>query len=435
MSRLRDTSGQPAGAATGFLHGFPIMMVNAPSLPSERMLEIVTANTWMVVHRDHVLTDLVAATLVAVVATGASLVLAQAPQTDERTELARRAAERIRALQQEADGLASRARTVLGELRKLEIDRQIQAEQVAGVELELATVTAALDATTARVAALEAQRVSGTPGLENRLVAIYKRGRGGYARLLFEAADVKGFARVSRGVAAVARIDTLRIDAHRRTVRAEREALAELERRRAAVSKTQAQAVEARSALDQAMTSRNRLIDELDRRRDLAAQYVGELEAAQTEMARTVATLGAERHAPALPLTPFRGDLAWPIKGELVSRFGPTAAGRSGAPIVRNGIEVSASAGAEARAIHEGTVGFAAPFPGFATLVIVDHGRGAYSLYGHLASARVSPGLRVRRGEVVGEVGTTPRGVPALYFELRIDGRPVDPLQWLRSAP
>ena len=102
-------------------------------------------------------------------------------------------------------------------------------------------------------------------------------------------------------------------------------------------------------------------------------------------------TDGAARMVP-LPIRPFRGDLPWPIQGNVVSRFGRAASGRFGTSIVRNGIEVSGSEGAEVKAVHEGTVAYAAPFTGFGTLVIVDHGGNAFTLYGHLAEAVVSAG-------------------------------------------
>jgi septal ring factor EnvC (AmiA/AmiB activator) len=371
-----------------------------------------------------------------VLAVTAVVLGAQAPP-DEATELKRRAAVRIKTLQQEADRLASRSRTVFNELRKLEIDRQIQTERVNRANVEVAEVTAAVKAASARVAALEAERVAATPGLEERLVAIYKRGRGGYARLLFEATDVREFGRLSRGVAAVARLDHARIEAHRRMVTSEREALTELDARRGEAAKVQVEAMAARAALDQALAARTRMIEELDQRRDLAAKYVGELETAQAELTRTVSSLPADgaAAAPTLPLSPFRGDLEWPVQGRVLSRFGKNAAGRFGTSIVRNGIEVAAKEGTPARAVHGGTVGYAGSFSGFGTLVIVDHGASAYTLYGHLATAAVSQGRHVRRGDVVGTVGTNPTGDEALYFELRVDGRPVDPLQWLRSAP
>lgn len=92
---------------------------------------------------------------------------------------------------------------------------------------------------------------------------------------------------------------------------------------------------------------------------------------------------------------------------------------------------MAAQEGAVASAVHEGTVAYAAPFTGFGTLVIVDHGGSAFTLYGHLLEALVSAGTNVSRGTPLGRVGLAPTGEAGLYFELRIDGRPVDPVQWL----
>ena len=92
---------------------------------------------------------------------------------------------------------------------------------------------------------------------------------------------------------------------------------------------------------------------------------------------------------------------------------------------------MAAAEGSGARAVHEGRVAFAAPFTGFGVLVIVDHGGSAFTLYGHLAEASVAEGAAIKAGDIVGRVGLAPAGGAALYFEVRIDGRPVDPLQWL----
>jgi murein hydrolase activator len=135
---------------------------------------------------------------------------------------------------------------------------------------------------------------------------------------------------------------------------------------------------------------------------------------------------------PALPLLAFRGDLDWPVAGPVVSAFGRATSGRFGTAVARNGVEIGANEKTPVHAVHEGTVAFVAPFTGFGTLVIVDHGGGAYSLYGHLSQALVTKGASVARRSLIGAVGHTPAGAPALYFELRIDGRPVDPVQWLR---
>lgn len=352
---------------------------------------------------------------------------AQSPADEARA----RAAKRIIALQAEADRLAAQARTVFGDLRKLELEREIAREKVARSEADLAGITTAHAQATARLRALEATRVAQTPGISERLIEISKRRRGGYLQLLLASDDIRAFGRLSRGVAAVAELDRVRLETHRRTIAAERSAFAAVDQQRAALEGSQTEARRTRAALDAAVAARNRLIDSLDQQRDLAAQYVGELQAAQLQIEHTLATADAASAAPALPIGPFRGDLAWPVTGPVVSRFGRSNAGRFGTAIVRNGIEVAAAEGTGARAVHEGRVAYAAPFAGFGVLVIVDHGDSAFSLYGHLSEATVATGTIVKAGDTVGRVGLAPAGEAALYFEVRIDGRPVDPLQWL----
>ena len=342
-----------------------------------------------------------------------------------------RAAARIKALQAESDRLAAQARTVFGDLRRLEIEREIKQAEVVKVETELARVTIARDNAADHVELLAAARVAQTPGVKERLVELSKRGRAGYLQLLLASNDVRAMGRMARGVAAVAELDRVRLEAHRRTLAAEREALAEVDKQRTAVLALQRDATKARAAVDSAVAARNRLIDDLDHRRDLAAQFVAELQEAQLELERRIASTDAASTVAALPLRPFKGDLPWPAKGQLTKRFGRAPAGRFGTDIVRNGIEVAVPEGTMATAVHEGKVAFAAPFAGFGTLVIVDHGGSAFTLYGHLLDTAVSAGTNVSRGTPVGRVGISSSGGAALYFELRIDGRPVDPLEWL----
>jgi septal ring factor EnvC (AmiA/AmiB activator) len=133
-----------------------------------------------------------------------------------------------------------------------------------------------------------------------------------------------------------------------------------------------------------------------------------------------------------VPLGPFRGALEWPVDGRLTGRFGDTA-NRLGGSAVRNGIEIAAPDGAPVRAVHGGTVVHADTFAGLGLLVILDHGSDDYSLYGYLGGKSVDVGQVVTSGAELGHVGPAPAGPTALYFEMRIDGRSVDPVQWLQS--
>ena len=338
---------------------------------------------------------------------------------------------RIKTLQAEADKLAAQARTVFGELRRLEIDREIKQAELAKTDLALARVTADRDRAERRLKALEATRIAETPGIRERLVELSKHGRAGYVQLLLASGDVRALGRMARGVAAVAEVDRVRLETHRRTLAAEREALNDLDQKYDEMEALQKEAAAARRAVEAAVAARNRMIEDLDQRRDLAAQFVAELQAAQQQLDETVTNAEAGSSVVALPIRPFKGDLPWPIAGEVATRFGRQTSGRFGTSIVRNGIEVAAAEGATATAVHEGTVAYAAPFSGFGTLVILDHGSSAFTLYGHLLDTSVTAGTNVSRGTPLGRIGVSPSGGAALYFEVRIDGRPVDPLQWL----
>jgi septal ring factor EnvC (AmiA/AmiB activator) len=83
-------------------------------------------------------------------------------------------------------------------------------------------------------------------------------------------------------------------------------------------------------------------------------------------------------------------------------------------------------------AVHGGVVAFADNFSGFGNLVILDHGGQSFTLYGYLLDIAVKKGAAVEAGQRVGTVGFTLAGPAGLYFEMRVDGQPVDPLQWFK---
>jgi septal ring factor EnvC (AmiA/AmiB activator) len=358
---------------------------------------------------------------------------AQAPDRGRAEAEARRVTDRIRALETEADRLAGQARTLIGDLRKLEVERELQQERVREAQAAMAGGRAAIDASSERLAALEQQRISQLPDLQAQLVDIYKRGRAGYAKLLFGSTGVREFGRATRAVAALMTINQQRVAEHQRTLEALRQERAMLEEELKALQAREAEALEAQTAANRALASRTALVAQIDARRDLNAQLAGELQVAHDRLQQQLAGLGTGRAVEpvAIPIAPFRGALDWPVAGRISGRFGERS-GRFGDPSIRNGIEIAAPEGSPVRALHSGTVSYADPFTGFGNLVIVDHGANTYSLYGYLASMSVARGTPVDSGTEVGRVGSAPAGPAAIYLEIRVDGRSVDPVQWLK---
>ena len=346
---------------------------------------------------------------------------------------AQRISERIRALEREAQRLAAEAQSLLGDLRKREVDRDLKAEQLKEAEAARAEAERALQQTTDRLANLELRRIEQLPDVKTQLVDTYKRGRNEYARLLLSANDFREFARATRAVGALSALAERRITEHRRTIESLRQEQSAFEQRARTLQTREADARRAKGAADSAIAAAAELIRQIDSRRDLNAQYVGELQLAYTRVQQQVTALAAGRSpdAVAVPLRPFQGALEWPVQGRVNSGFGQPS-NRLGGTVARNGVEIAAAEDVPVRAIHGGTVGFAGPFTGFGTLVILDHGGNNYSLYGYLASASVQQGQAVDTGAELGRVGLAPAGPPTLYFEMRIDGRSVNPVQWLK---
>ena len=129
----------------------------------------------------------------------------------------------------------------------------------------------------------------------------------------------------------------------------------------------------------------------------------------------------------------LRGKLGWPVEGRLAARFGEIRAGS----VRWNGVLVVAERGTPVRAIHAGRVAYADWLPGLGQLLIIDHGGGYLSLYGHNDQLYKSTGATVAPGEVVAAVGDTGgRDQPELYFEIRSGGKPIDPRPWFsRPTP
>jgi murein DD-endopeptidase MepM/ murein hydrolase activator NlpD len=134
---------------------------------------------------------------------------------------------------------------------------------------------------------------------------------------------------------------------------------------------------------------------------------------------------GASRPAPAT-----RGMLDWPLRGVLYGRFGK----KGKEP--HDGIDLAAPSGTPVKTAQEGSVLYAGEQQGYGLIVIVQHPNGIITLYAHNRDLRVKTGQTVRRSQVIATVGESGRtSGPHLHFEVRVDGKPVDPLDYLGPLP
>ena len=349
------------------------------------------------------------------------------PGDEERLAKVR---ERRTALELELTRLRGEEKSLLGEVDQLELELQLRADELTEIQISLKRTRALLDATVARVRQLETSLAAARPALAAHARALYKLGDMSYLRLLLSIDRPSDFFRGYRFITTLAHRDNARVAAFRSDLGALTTEKAKLERRTQESIALRTKLTGARRALDAQRARKTALLTSLVERKELNAAYVEELARAESRLQELLAGLGGGEVA--VPLGAFRGSLPWPVEGRVRAGFGRRKHPRFDTYTVHNGIEIEAAPGAEVRAVHEGKVVFAERFRGYGLMVVVDHGAKHYSLYAQLADVAVSPGQDVASGAVLGTADPAGADGPGVYFEMRFQGRPEDPLEWLR---
>jgi murein DD-endopeptidase MepM/ murein hydrolase activator NlpD len=276
--------------------------------------------------------------------------------------------------------------------------------------------------------------------LKRRLVDIYEYGDLSYVDALIAARSFSEF---------VERWEDLRllIAANQRAVRARKAAEARVATIEAALEGTRLQLQQQEQAQDEARSQLGSLADERRnlvtlagiRRRSVATEVaeMEDLSAAEEasleglilerereleSQQRAAGIAGGGDHSGAA------GMFSWPVTGTITSPFGWRSNPFGGAPEFHQGLDIAAPTGTTVTAAAGGTVIMAQWYGGYGNYILIDHGGGYSTGYGHLSAIYVTTGQSVQRGQAIGAVGSTGQSTgPHLHFEVRIAGKPVDP--------
>ena len=125
----------------------------------------------------------------------------------------------------------------------------------------------------------------------------------------------------------------------------------------------------------------------------------------------------------------------WPVEGKVTSSFGERDDPFNGEGAFHAGVDISAGFGEPIHATADGVVEFADKTSGYGREVIIDHGHGVKTVYGHMSGFAITPGAEVRRGQVIGYIGMSGRSTgPHVHYEVRIQNVPVNPHKYLRMT-
>ncbi|PLV19952.1 murein hydrolase activator EnvC family protein [Pseudomonas guariconensis] len=189
------------------------------------------------------------------------------------------------------------------------------------------------------------------------------------------------------------------------------------------------QAREAEEARKKALLAQQQAEEQRRQQQALAANEEEAPKKVRTTLGPLVSSEGASYGG---AFSAARGKLPWPVNGRLLARFGDARGGDDRAKW--DGVMIGANPGTQVRAVHGGRVVFADWLRGAGLLVILDHGNGYLSLYGHNQSLLKRAGDIVKAGEAISTVGDSGgQDSSGLYFAIRQQGRPTDPSQWCRG--
>jgi len=296
------------------------------------------------------------------------------------------------------------------------------------------------------IARLESRRAEQEDAMTQRLRAMYRlQVQGGALPVLLSGDDPVAQAVRLRHLTTLATVDARMIQEYRVTSEGLVDRKNRLEARRGEMSVLRTEA-------DREAAKRRVILARVRDERAYHDRMVGELGEATRRLEAFIRDLQEKRRVAKIPpptskppkavpgestpgvgLGAMRGRLEWPASGRVVEEYGMRVNPRFGTKTFRNGIDIDAVDGSSVHAVYPGHVLYTGWFRGYGNLIIVDHGSEYYTLYAHVADMKVAEGDDVKQGQVIGTVGDTGslQG-PRLYFEVRYQGKPQDPAQWLR---
>lgn len=346
------------------------------------------------------------------------------------------------------------AETVIGSVS--EQLRQIE-EQLRQATAELGTIKEQRVSVENDITLNERQLVEAQKRLEGRETVFYKRvrdiyinGRLSYIDVVIGSKDFSDFANrlevlkriIDSDITLINEIKKERaeIEAHKQKLETDRAKLVELEK--AALAK--------QAEIEQKKAERNVVLQKAQNDRATAMQAIEELNASSAQVSAMLKERQAARAAAAAAAAAAAqtsagqgqgasdnwvqgtGQLGWPVSGEITSPYGYRVHPIWGTTIYHSGIDIGVDEGTPVHAADGGVVVWSGWMGGYGYAVVIDHGNGLSTLYGHNSELAVDEGQSVAKGQVISYAGSTGNSTgPHVHFEVRVNGDPVDPMGYL----
>ena len=357
---------------------------------------------------------------------------------------------------------------VTSELAKIDQSLRIREQSLSELNRNMKSVEKGLEKTHTEIDSVVKDVEARKRLIQNRLVAVYKAGEVGNIRFLFSSESLPQMLENLRYMKALLENDRQMVAEYNERIGKLKDLKAGLEqdvRRKESLKQSievKKQEIEAEKenkasylhkiredkksyiASLQGLEANSRRLQSIVEKLEAASRQRQRLEAASRKrytaknrrQTVTPDSKGGTSFVPPSTSTGFgaqKGRLSFPTQGRIVGSFGRHKHPEFNSYTVSNGISIAAPIGTEVRSIYPGTIIFSDYFKGYGNMVIVDHGDGFFSLYAHNSKVYKRSGSNVAKNELLASVGDvdSPRG-SMLYFEIRYQGKPINPAPWIR---
>lgn len=278
--------------------------------------------------------------------------------------------------------------------------------------------------------------------LENRLREIYKRRLTGYLEILFNSESFSDFLTRFRYIKNILSLDAEVINDIRQQMKKIEDNKINLENREEILSLLKREVEKGKENIEFSIKAKKSIINKLNSQKEVYLKSLKELEQSSLEIKNIIERIYkqqeedskrlTQKEVPAITLKPKKGILALPVQGKLISVYGRHKNTDFNTYTFNSGIDISAPLGQVVRAAGSGEVIYTGSIKGYGQIIIIDHGGRVTTLYAHLSKILIDIGDKVKKEQIVGQVGDS-GGVSStrLHFEVRVEGKPTDPMNWL----
>ncbi|MGE5340584.1 MAG: murein hydrolase activator EnvC family protein [Candidatus Omnitrophota bacterium] len=342
--------------------------------------------------------------------------------------------DRIKEINDKLDGLKTEEKSILNDIYRVELELNITAIENNKLRFQLKDAEMALEKKNTEKVYLEARIDDSKKNLGKILRILYKVGGNTYLKLFSYIDNLDQIFRNYRLFTSLIDVKFLQLNELKTNIAKLERVKKELQEQHARLANLQQLKEASVRAMDQLRLEKLSIAQKITGDKTAYLKMRDELEAEAAHLDHLIAGKTEKSDIQTIDLAKIKGKLKWPIDGKIVSSFGKKKSTKFDTYILNNGIQIRPSSTDPAKAVYAGEVVYVGYMKGYGNLIIVQHAKNLYTLYGHCETILKKVNDNVYEGEPISVVGDTGSLMgKTLYFEIRNHVQPLDPIEWLRK--